>query len=141
MVDQRMPEVAVWLRSTIEGDKAAAEAIGAGVWTVAKAGRAELDELAILDDGRPIIDSGWEGGGVYDADVAHHIALHDPRDTIARCEAELAELDRHQPNFAGDCTRCDQVAPCEAVVIKARGYRHRPGWKDWEPHTGQERKP
>jgi len=86
-----------------------------------------------------------EGG--HDADQAALIAANDPQDTIARCEAELAILDEHGPEFTdyidGDgiergtweCSMCEPGGtpdnyPCKTVRLLASGYRHRPGYEE-----------
>jgi len=80
-----------------------------------------------------------------------HIALHDPRDTIARCEAELALLDKLMPVLrqlgeiaygeGQGAEHPDQPGEYIAeeaaeylVELLAAGYRHRPGFKaEWTP--------
>jgi hypothetical protein len=74
-----------------------------------------------------------------------HIAANDPRDTIARCEGELAILDEHAPRNGYDqpegdltpvCTCCADdrmygyAYPCRTVRLLARGYRHRAGYPE-----------
>lgn len=108
-----------WLRSTIEGDKALAERLG----------------------GEPIsIDA-----GAMHEDEAEHIQRHDPRDTIARCDAELALLD----DFIPIVEELDHIAYSEGlgslpygepqqrlIRMLARGYRHRSGYlAEWTPEA------
>lgn len=108
-----------WLRAQISEHLAIAiAALGDGTWY-------ETD--GYLSD--------WENCRMSRVDEAHIVA-NSPRDTIARCEAELRELDRHEPNFADCCPLDDEVSPCESVQIMASGYRHRPGWSlSWSPDT------
>ncbi|MGW4663201.1 DUF6221 family protein [Streptosporangium sandarakinum] len=65
-----------------------------------------------------------------------HIALHDPRDTIARCEAELYILDCHEGSH--ECASPDdnclwiEMGACPTVRAMAWARRHRPGYKpEW----------
>jgi hypothetical protein len=104
-------------------------------------------------DGEPVdgtfvvvYDEGSPGGWQFD-----HLAANDPRDTIARCESELAILDEHVPY---DCTwpggsRCTVCAssgtypngvaimaafPCRTIRLIGHGYRYRPGYLEaWKP--------
>lgn len=88
---------------------------------------------------------------------SEHIALNDPRDTIARCEAELAILDEHASDedpVLEDCIRCGTALhagpcecpnalsgqherealayPCPTVRHVASAYKHHEGWgKHW----------
>jgi hypothetical protein len=67
--------------------------------------------------------------------------LHDPQDTIARCEAETKLLDLHRPNRYGYCLTCDPEScgcvgsgdyPCDTIKALLTGYRHREGFKpEW----------
>lgn len=79
-----------------------------------------------------------------------HIRRQDPRNAIARCEAELAILDVHpittdvippgyragtgQPFGCGVCHDWDGVTEgygyCKTVTALASGYRHRPGFEE-----------
>ena len=123
-----------WLRSTIEGDKAAAEKAQPGPWHIGNA----------VDPTRPCNVHTFPGArGVADELLwldAEHVVRHDPRDTIARCEAELALLDEHPaaagtylPAWAGRCQGCGDRMPCTTVKLLATGYRHRPGFNpEWE---------
>lgn len=127
-----------WLRRTIEGDKAAAEAATPGPWeaVVDDHGRGEVDASVWSDDLGYYITEKVSSGDRHREDGAH-IATHDPRDTISRCEAELALLDLYaevqhmdyedtEPEYA--CGRA--VGLGEAVRLLTSGYRHRDGWKD-----------
>jgi Family of unknown function (DUF6221) len=88
-----------------------------------------------------------------------HIAASDPRDTIARCQAELAILDEHYILYNGDrnekyeqfsiisppfpprncgCVTCHYASRggvsgygiCRTVKYLASGYRHQPGYRE-----------
>ena len=76
-----------WLRAQVEADKAAASAAGRRI-------RVHQPEPWYEAD-----DNRFE----WPEDAAH-IAIHDPRDTIARCEAELAVLDAHYILWRHDTT-------------------------------------
>jgi hypothetical protein len=146
--------MADWLRVTIEARRATAQAAlhgGEGRWEQEDADRRpglivdERGEVVTYDEGSPT-----------DEQTAH-ITDNDPRDTIARCEADLAILDEHAavpdhgrfsdnpPGLCDDHCGCedrDQVcrscrnyagdpreAPCRTVVLLASGYRHWSGYK------------
>lgn len=159
-----------WLRSTIEGDKAAAEAAAAprkGRYNIVDAdGNRQFDhtprpyngEWRLSENRDAVMPSCPEADAVVsgscgcccptsqgqEADLAH-IATHDPRDTIARCEAELALLDEHaveDTGFGKYCRVCSEYstkpgeeselepagAPCRTVRILACGYENRDGF-------------
>lgn len=166
-------EMLTWLRATIEGSKAAAEAVRQpdGSPTVAPwtsyahppgMGNRYQDRDVILVGAEPerdgeswlVCEAGqWPGARA----VADHIALQQPQDTIARCEADLLLLDEHHCKD-GDCSSCGRASweenpgghlrdepemvdvwrpafwPCRTVRTLAFGYRRRPGWNpDWAP--------
>jgi hypothetical protein len=120
-----MSDLLSWLRSTIEGDKAAAEAAQPGPWHIGNAvdptrtcnvhtfpgARGVADDLQWLD--------------------AEHIVRHDPTGTIARCTAELELLDLHKPQQRY-CFTCGGYAPCLTLRLLASSRRHRPGFNpEW----------
>jgi hypothetical protein len=109
-------DLEAWLRATIEGDKALAEAV---------------EDPAEISMGAEFVDNCGSD------EAAEHIRRHDTRDTIARCEAELALLDdfeeakayygKHISAPAGELHGLRS-----AVERIASGYRHRPGFKpEW----------
>ena len=113
-------ESVAWLRAAIEGDKAAAEAVS---------------DPAEISMGAEYVD-------FYGSDEsAEYIRRHEPRGTIARCEAALKVLDLHGPNRYGYCLACDPDScgcvgsgdyPCATVCTVLAGYRHREGFKpEW----------
>jgi Family of unknown function (DUF6221) len=67
------------------------------------------------------------------------------REQVARCEAELAILDEHQPASVPQmawrgCGTCKDPSgwpamfPCRTVRLLASGYRNRPGYREaWKP--------
>lgn len=151
-------ESAIWLRAVVEGDKAAAEAARGLVytdddWTVR--GPASGAWEVTNDGDRPQVwqsdglrewvatDRGTQAEEGEDLEAAHaaHIAIHDPQDVIARCEAELRILDLHRPYRYGYCLACDPDScgcvgsgsyPCDTIEALLWGYRHRDGFKpEW----------
>jgi len=93
----------------------------------------------------------WHGTWpMGDSSLTRLMEANDPRDTIARCEAELAILDEHdesdtpeelrhghweghgsnerwirdEPN---DCPVCREESPCRTVRLIASGYKFWPG--------------
>jgi hypothetical protein len=135
------PEEAVkWLREQVEGDRAAAVAACDGnMETAAWRLRDHPGDSAFVRDG--LGDTVVYDEGLPLEAEAVHIALHDPRDVIADCEAKLAILDEHGPYEMGDevycriCGDCPQVDyPCPTVHLLAAGFRHRDGYRQ---HWGE----
>lgn len=151
-----------WLRQQIEARKALAEAADAaspGPWTNtgqdgcgdawqihgAPTGETEpdwdspdMEEIPVLS--RVATLNYDDGGGVWEQAAADHIVLNQPRDVIARCDAELAILDWHTGahECSGPGDNClwvrggDEVCPTARMI--AFGYRHCPGWGPaWAP--------
>lgn len=138
-------ELVPWLRRVIEQDRAQARDLieseaAAPVWHEMSSG--------VLVTGPPEHDDTWAGTfSIGDSRITRYIAEHDPRDTVARREAELAVLELHcvewldQDLADGDyrtrpvCTRCDDgYWPCRTVRLLARGYRYRGGYRrEWRP--------
>jgi hypothetical protein len=135
-----------WLRQVIEGDKIAAMALasgGTGHWVASR--NDDFDYTVHYHDGTapedPMADTWRE-------DVGAHIALHDPQDVIADCEAKLAILDEHQagswvheipaeppePPPWQRCTAGDGRTPCKTVRLLASSFRHHPGFAE---HWGE----
>lgn len=109
-------DLEIWLRATIEGDKALAEAV---------------KDPAEISMGAEFVDNCGSD------EAAEHIRRHDIPDTVARCEAELALLDdyaeartyyyEHTSAPAGELHGLHT-----AINRVASGYRHRPGFKpEW----------
>ena len=140
-----------WLRAQIEERKAAAEAATPGPWE--PEGDDPTDD-EVYTGGDDDASFGWRLAicrGPRSHENMLHIAANDPRDTIARCEAELAILDEHdesdtpeelrhghweghgsnerwirdEPN---DCPVCREESPCRTVRLLAGGYKYRPGF-------------
>lgn len=109
-----MSELIAWLRSIIEGDKAAAEA----------------DQDNTVEWAADYV----EGTGPSGIIAAEHIRRHDIRDTIARCKAELALLDHVLPKMEeadgaieGEWGSRSDIAG-HFVRTLACGYKNRPGF-------------
>ena len=155
--DQQM---VAWLRFQILARKAAAEAATEGPWEVT--GQDGLDDAwqiygGVDKNGGTLVD--WnsgepvevpvrhrvatlnyeDGGGVWRREDADHIVLNQPRDTIARCEAELRILNDYDdfarvaadhPSPPGDPSWAELSAGILGDVIGdlAYAYRHRPGF-------------
>ncbi|MFC7591888.1 DUF6221 family protein [Nonomuraea antimicrobica] len=115
-----MPE---WLRTQIEADKATAETAGGRAWRYVPAGDGNRLEI---DGERGVEAIGFHHDDVLQPVEAIHIALHDPADVVARCQAELALLAEH----GRDCQECSSGSPCTTVRRLATGYHLRPGWRD-----------
>lgn len=119
-----------WLRAQIEADLMRALGLPRGPWHAELLGDKGYPQR--VSNGRAVLIAETFSNAPQGSTPADHIAAHDSQTTIARCEAELAELALHEPNFADCCPLDDQVSPCESVRIKASGYRHRPGFGSWE---------
>ncbi|MFD9949701.1 DUF6221 family protein [Nonomuraea sp. NPDC059023] len=132
------PESVAWLRSVITEDMATAKAVDSQVWTAAQA---QEEWYIQLEQGEAFGgDAEW---GDLASEEATLIAIHDPRNTIARCEADLGLLDLHKYGEYGECVTCDVGAqscgccgwgdfPCDTIKTVMSGYRHRDGFKpEW----------
>jgi Family of unknown function (DUF6221) len=144
-----MSEALAWLREQIEGDESAARGLadlGSGHWIAVKNAGLDWtvhDALGGMLQAPSMADCWGEA-------PAQFIAGNDPQDVIARCEAELAILDRHSPVTAaygpmerlpccGACSPDEDMTyatswPCGTVLDLASGYRHRPGYAE---HWGE----
>lgn len=140
-----------WLRAVVEGDKAAAEATSATPHRKAETASADhaawsySGESGVVMCGCGVFEgvaSGncgccWPDAEGREVDLAH-IALHDPRDTIARCEAELALLDDHAEATAHYAKHLEAPAGevyglWVAIKRLLSGYQHREGFNpDWQ---------
>lgn len=162
-----MTSLLSWLRTTIECDKAIAEAAsagyghglaGSGQWTYTAGADAVHDAVLASP---AVVGAACDCCATHSmgrAEDLEHIALHDPRDVIARCESELQELDvlesiPHMRVEGDEWFSCGQARdedgklschneerigqPCDCgrdayvsrmLRIKASGYRHRSGF-------------
>ena len=152
-------EPVAWLRAAILERKAMALAAGdddaARAWTGSDHGYEDGGEVHDGHDEQVVYDEGSPNTA-----QALHIALNDPQDTIARCEAELAILDEHYILYRGDtnelyeefsvcyppgipglncgCVTCHYIGHggvneygiCRTVKFLASGYQHPPGYRE-----------
>jgi hypothetical protein len=118
-----------WFRAQVEADKAAAElaAREGSQWKQADPLRypgaiASLGGMVVYDEGAP------------DEHQAAHIAIHDPRDVIADCDAKLAVLDFRDlaETWERAAGKPQKQAEVLRIVVRqlASGYRHRDGWQE-----------
>ena len=124
-------ELAAWLRLAIllRRDAAKLAAREGGTWThdgVHTGNVSSLGGQVVYDEGSP------------DEHQAAHIAMNDPRDVIARCEAELAILDLCAEWAAFRYVEEEASAFCLAqhtVRLLAGGYKNWPGYREeaWKP--------
>lgn len=117
-----LTEMVEWLRREIESEKLAAEKATPGPWRWSDlSGQVREDSQfgrAVTTAARTVAD-------------LVHIATHDPRDTIARCGAELAIIDAHYPIDPCDAHDASlNTIACPTLEHLAHGRRHRPGWKE-----------
>ncbi|MEU7743543.1 DUF6221 family protein [Nonomuraea sp. NPDC049158] len=141
-----------WLRATIEGDNATAEAATPGPWSYDPTREwYDGDDFVTMTNGQEFVGFGdpsaFRGAVCITGDAGHapsmrdavHIARHDPRDVMARCAAELRLIAAHghgagdEGGRAGEDGHADE-GPCDTLRLLAYGYRHRPGWQpEWAP--------
>jgi hypothetical protein len=132
----------VWLWAAILARKAAAEAASGKEWAT------PTTWTVITRDGNDEHLVRWvahtEDCGYDPRPDAANMVLNDPRDTVARCEAELAILDEAEKAFRVARTYKDGdgvlALACartwlDAVRLLAGGYKHREGYReeDWKP--------
>ena len=150
-----------WLRAAILARKAAAGAATPGPWEFEGDDPTD-DELFSAHVGEHGDLVGDVVAFTRDRQVANgqHMALNDPQDTIARCEAELAILDEHYILYRDDtnelyeefsvcyppgipgmncgCVTCHYIGHggvkeygiCRTVKLLASAYRRRPGYRE-----------
>ncbi|MBB6556179.1 DUF6221 family protein [Nonomuraea rubra] len=147
-----MTELLSWLRATINAElevAKAADEVAPGPWV--NTGQ-DGDGDAWQVHGAPTGETEWnyelegevpvllrvatlnydDGGGVWEREAADHIVLQQPRDTIARCEAELALIARCEGPDEPGTTPDFWWGMREAIDMLVVGYRHRPGFKpEW----------
>ena len=137
-----MDDFTTWLRQRIKARMALAQG------TIELGNNAEWQELSsgVLVTGDGTDTDHWDGTwAMGDSTLTRLMEANDPRDTIARCEAELAILDEHKPDRGIDpdemcCTTCGDYPqveyPCQTVRLLGAGYRHRRGYlPEWAPET------
>jgi hypothetical protein len=154
-------ELAAWLRRRIEQRmylaQHAIELGSAAEWT-------ELSSGVLMTCAPDDPQEGWDGvHPLGDSSLARLMEANDPRDTIARCEAELAILDTHYILWRHDtseayeefsvvaigganqdhgCVTCHYYSQggvkgygyCRTVRQLGHGYRHWDGYREgWKP--------
>lgn len=137
-------DLTAWLRRVIEQDQAQAREL-----IESEAAAPEWHEMTsgVLVTGPPEHDDHWSGTfAIGDSRITRYIAEHDPRDTIARCEAELAILGEYEaarkvmeeardsPEGVGAGVWACVKSLRRAVELLGQGYRFRDGWRaEWRP--------
>ena len=133
MTDQ---DPVAWLRKAINQRlylaQRAIELGNAAEWT-------ELSSGVLLTIAPDAPQGNWDGvHPLGDSSVTRLMEANDPRDTIARCEAELAILDLYEKQAAKTSESAlqeDRAWALEPVIaLLASGYRFWPGWRveDWQ---------
>lgn len=123
-----------WVRGQIEADKAAAEKAYGMSWIA--------DD--VIEDGAVWILSEDMHLGQIEPASASHVARHDPRDVIARCDSDLAIIDAHSRTphrcplpvvtSADGQLWAEDEGPCYTLRLLAQGYQHRDGYRaEWRP--------
>ena len=142
-------ELVPWLRQRIR------ERLFLATHAVELGSFAEWEERSsgVLVTGDGTDSDPWRGTWVTgDSSVTRLMEANDPRDTIARCEAELALLNEHAvirmpyqdargvPGHFCECATCgfggpDRSYPCKTVRLLGYGYRHWSGYREseWKP--------
>lgn len=147
----RIDDLITWLRATIEGDLATAQAATQGDWAMFGHGDDEHLPYPAYPGEQTERGRGWNvsvadpAGPDVAAELrradAEHVVAQQPRDAIARCKADLALLDlltkymgtSEHEQTAMTMWHANQLAE-RALRTLARGYRHRPGWEEgWAP--------
>lgn len=135
-----MDELVTWLRRRIEERKYLAEHTielgNAAVWT-------ELSSGVLMTIAPDASQDRWDGvHPLGDSTLTRLMEANDPRDTIARCEGELAILDEYEARdkdvdlmLGPDSLRQREWSGLSlAVRLLGSGYQHRPGYQEsWRP--------
>lgn len=136
-------DLVAWLREQIEARKRTASV------RVLEPGAPWRLDGGAWDAGTGILSGSGRPAAVAIGDyAARHIVASDPRDAIARCDAELAILDGHATEIIPGgalpthywCQTCHVPGDnpgrtwCRTVRLLASGYQHRPGYRgEWRP--------
>ena len=151
--DGHVDDFTAWLRQRIQARLALARR------TIELGNNAEWTEMSsgVLVTGDETGGDPWEGTWpMGDSTLTRLMEANDPRDTIARCETELAILDEHAPDYLSKygspgpplCQRCltaregyeelweGDPYPCRTVRLLGSAYKHQPGYREeWVPFT------
>ncbi len=132
-----MDDFTAWLRQRIQARLALArgtiELGNADVWHELSSG-----VLVTGDDDENHWHGTWAMG---DSTLTRLMEANDPRDTIARCEAELAILDDHSNDhwcFAPGTAHYDWFlgGDCQVIRLLGSAYKHQPGYREeWAPQA------
>lgn len=145
-----MDDFTAWLQQRIQARLALArgtiELGNADVWHELSSG------VLVTGDGTET--DPWDGTwAMGDSTLTRLMEASDPRDTIARCEAELAILEEHASDGDGrwpQCVRCADTHParckcgrpagehwrgaysypCVTVRLLGSAYKHQPGYRE-----------
>ena len=152
-----MDDFTAWLRQRIQARLALAQGTielgNNAVWIEQSSG------VLVTGDGTET--DAWDGTWpMGDSTLTRLMEANDPRDTIARCEAELAILDEHvsdEHERWPECIRCAYIHPakcecgkldgehwrapcpypCNTVRLLGSAYKHQPGYREeWAPAGG-----
>lgn len=128
-------DLVAWLRQRIRERRCLAERTielgNAAVW--------EETATGVLVTGEPTETDTWHGTWpMGDSSLTRLMEANDPRDTIARCETELAILDFHDLAETWEQAEGKPLKQAEVlrIVVReiGRAYRHRPGYRqEWKP--------
>lgn len=130
-----MSDLVTWLHAQIEEQKSSAFAAWSGPWMP------DPDGYVVVDDEGQHVADGFSLSNRQLRATVVHIALNNPVNVIARCDAELAILGLHHER-AGSCDHCgglpgyetDSEWPCQTLALLASGYQHLLGFKEhWRP--------
>jgi hypothetical protein len=127
-----------WLREQVQARKAAAEAAAGPDWFLDSSD--DADERSVRYTGPSTLRPGELAdyciADRVDVLDAAHIALNDPQDVIARCEAELEILLEFSTRHDDATERQREwIGLRLAVRLLASGYKHREGYEaHWGSH-------
>lgn len=132
-------DVIAFIKARLDETEEAAKNASPSPWTIGPAGRALGDELAILSGDTEIVGSGYEGGGVWWAPDAEHIARNDP----ARVLREVATWRQILLEYSippgtdavyGGTERETgfRLALSFAIKAKALEWKDHPDYREWE---------
>jgi hypothetical protein len=132
-----LTEMVEWLRGIVEGDLDKAKEDAEHPQMIASF-TGELSDEEAEEIRKRLMPS--EPAKLVVLDEPTTVVHGDPRDTIARCEAELEIIDEHEITDQG-CETCGNYdltglhhhvtdGPCKTIRLLVRARRHRPGYKE-----------